>query len=175
MKRVVIEPPAFLSMIVSAVETYKLENYGLLLGYKLNYGYVIEHAIPIVSAKRSPFSVELNRKRERRVIEIIKNLQMGLEIIGDFHSHTGLKNLPAEAVPSPDDLDTMERGKVYIIISVNESPFKSQAFSKWSYLNEGTGIKGTVWGLNIEVKAYELVSETKFHELKLICPVAAGV
>ena len=175
MKRVVIEPPAFLSMIISTVETYKLENYGLLLGYKLNYGYVVEHAVPIISAKRSPFSVELNRKRERRVDEIIKNLQMGLEVIGDFHSHTGLKNLPAESVPSPEDLDTMERGKVYIVISVNESTFRSQAFSKWSYLKEGKGVRGTVWGLNIEVKAFELANEAEFKELKIICPVAAGI
>ncbi len=175
MKKVIIEPPAFLSMVISTVETYKLENYGLILGYKLNYGFVIEHAIPVISAKRSAFSVALNRKREKRVQEMIKNVQMGLEVIGDFHSHAGLKNLPAEAIPSPDDMSTMERGKVYVIISANESPFKQRAFSSWQYIPGALGVRGTVWGLNIEVKAFELKTEETFQELRIICPLAVGI
>ncbi|MEO0246536.1 MAG: Mov34/MPN/PAD-1 family protein [candidate division WOR-3 bacterium] len=175
MKRLVIEPPAFLSMIVSTVETYKLENYGLLLGYKLTYGFVVEHAIPIISAKRSVYSVGFNKKRERRVLEIIRNVQMGLEVVGDFHSHTGLKNWPAEPVPSPDDVASMERGKVYIIISVNESRFTKVAFSSWQYIQEGTGLKATLLGLEMVMKAYEYTGDDKVSELRVICPLATGI
>ncbi|HOP31807.1 MAG TPA: Mov34/MPN/PAD-1 family protein [Candidatus Hydrothermia bacterium] len=175
MKRVIIEPPAFLSMVVSTVETFKLENYGLALGYKLNYGFVIEHAIPIVSAKRSTFYVASNKRREQRVREMINNFQMGLEVIGDFHSHTGLKNSPASATPSSDDLGTMERGKLYVILAANESPFNKRAFSSWKYIPGGFGVRGTSWGLNIELRAFELWGEDEYRELKVICPLAAGI
>ncbi len=175
MKKLIIEPPAFLSMVISTVETYKLENFGLLLGYKLNYGFVVEHSIPLISAKRSVYSVEFNKRREKRVREIITNVQMGLEVVGDFHSHTGLKNWPAEPIPSPDDVSTMEKGKVYLIISVNESKFSSSAFSSWQYLPEGSGLKATVLGLDIIIKAYEYAGDEKVGELKIICPLATGI
>jgi len=175
MKKLIIEPPAFLSMIISTVETYKLENYGLLLGYRLNYGFVVEHAIPLVTAKRSAYSVEFNRKREKRVREIIENVKMGLEVVGDFHSHTGLKNWPAEPIPSPEDIEFMERGKVYIIVSVNESPFTRRAFSNWQYMADGAGLKATLLGLDFKIKAYEYIGPEKVKEVKIICPLAVGV
>lgn len=56
---------AFIGMVLSAVEVYKKEYMGALLGYNLRKRIVVEYAIPYQTAKRKPTEVEPNWSREK--------------------------------------------------------------------------------------------------------------
>ena len=48
-----ITEPALLHLIVSSIETYKKETFGLLLGEVHKKHYLIKEAIPVQTAKRA--------------------------------------------------------------------------------------------------------------------------
>ncbi len=43
---------AFLSVVLSSIEAYKKECYGLLLGYRTDTDWLVEYAIPYQTATR---------------------------------------------------------------------------------------------------------------------------
>lgn len=169
-KQVLIKEGAFLNMIVSAAETFKLETYGILLGYRTETGYTVEYAIPLVTPERSPYHIKPNPRREARIKELISSLQLGVEIIGDFHSHTQLKDVKALPIPSPDDIAGMEEGNVYIIIAINEK----ERDVEWQH-NVDDSISGTLENFHLKMRAFEMRGKRQYRSLKVICPVATGI
>ena len=80
--------------LISAIEVYKKECFGILLGYRDSSNiYIIEHAISYQTAQRTHTSVEKNQPRIANAFnKFLANLPH-LSLIGDFHSHTGWGDL----------------------------------------------------------------------------------
>lgn len=166
---ILIEPPAFISMILSAIEVFHLETYGLLLGNR-GERIVIEHALSLQSAERAIYAVKPNPKREERIKELSEKMGLGLELLGDFHSHTEIGTNKAKPVPSLEDIANMIEGDVHIIIAVN----KSEKRKHW-HLNRDKTISGTLGGFHIKVSAYYAWGTWKYYKLRVICPIATGL
>jgi proteasome lid subunit RPN8/RPN11 len=91
---VYISQNAFWGLLISAVEVYKRECFGLLIGYR---------------DRRSSDEIE-------RFLENIPHLS----VIGDFHSHTMWGISRAASHPSETDRQGMSPRNVYVIVSVND-------------------------------------------------------
>src|SRR3990167_2779569 len=77
----------FMGMVLSTVEVYKKECFGLLLGYRTAEKYVVEHAIPYQSVKRGHNFAELRSDKWQLMQEVLKHFPR-LDVLGDYHSHT---------------------------------------------------------------------------------------
>lgn len=78
---------AFVGLVLSAIEVYRKECLGSLLGYNIPNRIVVEYVIAYQSARRRPTGVEPDWKREPRVQEILPN-RIQLHHVGYFRSHT---------------------------------------------------------------------------------------
>src|SRR5207245_6493315 len=108
------------ALLISTVEVYKRECFGLLLGYRDTGNvtgniYIVEHAISYQTANRRHTSVEKNGRASRRMEKFLANLPH-LSLIGDFHSHTGWGDLKGVGNLSSQDVIDMIHGNVYVII-----------------------------------------------------------
>jgi proteasome lid subunit RPN8/RPN11 len=168
-KEVLIEPPAFISMILSAVEVFHLESYGLLLGNR-GERFVVEHALPLQSAKREIYGVSPRKDREERIRELSEGMGLGIELLGDFHSHTEIGKSKAKPIPSLEDIAFMVEGNIYIILAVN----KSRKREHWR-ANLDKTLSGTLGGYHIKLSAYLVWKGWRYHKLKIVCPIATGM
>ena len=136
---VYISANAFWALLISAIEVYKRECFGLLLGYRdSNNIYIVEHAISYQTANRSHTSVEKNGRASRRIDKFLGNLPH-LSLIGDFHSHTGWGDLKGVGNLSTQDIYDMSPDNLYIIIVANDK----RRSGAWQYNGDGT-LSGTV-------------------------------
>ena len=108
-----ISQNAFWGLLISAVEVYKRECFGLLIGYRDRRGgeemYIVEHALPFQSAGRKHRGVVSNPRAHRRIERFLRNIPQ-LSVIGDFHSHTMWDNRAASR-PSDTDLEGDDQGE----------------------------------------------------------------
>jgi proteasome lid subunit RPN8/RPN11 len=169
-KEVLIEPPAFLSMILASAEVFRKECFGLLLGNRGFDRYVIEHAFAVQTAQRSLYWSKPNEKREARITELSKRLSLGVELLGDFHSHCQLGSSKALAKPSTEDVAFMEAERVYIILALN----KTKQNIMWGQNIDKT-ISGTLGDYHFRIGAYIAWGTWKYYKLKVICPIATGI
>jgi hypothetical protein len=94
---VYISSNAFWALLISAIEVYKRECFGLLIGYRDSGNiYIVEHAISYQTANRRHTSVEKNGRASKRMEKFLANLPH-LSLVGDFHSHTGWGDLKRRA------------------------------------------------------------------------------
>src|SRR5207247_10724154 len=136
---VYISSNAFWALLISTVEVYKRECFGLLLRYRdKNNIYIEDHAISYQTANRRHTSVEKNGRASRRMEKFLANLPH-LSLIGDFHSHTGWGDLKGVGNLSSQDVIDMIHGNLYVIIVANDK----RRSSAWQYNGEGT-LSGTV-------------------------------
>src|SRR5262245_51829918 len=72
---VYISANAFWALLISAIEVYKKECFGILLGYRDSSNiYIVEHAISYQTAYRKHTSVEKNGRASRRIQKFLANL-----------------------------------------------------------------------------------------------------
>ena len=117
---VYISSNAFWALLISAIEVYKRECFGLLLGYRDTNNYIVEHAISYQTANRRHTSVEKNGRASRRIEKFLANLPH-LSLIGDFHSHTGWGDLKGVGNLSTQDVIDMVHGNLYVVIVANDA------------------------------------------------------
>src|SRR5215831_217491 len=117
---VYISANAFWALLISAIEVYKKECFGILLGYRDSSNiYIVEHALSYQTAHRRHTSVEKNSRASRRIQKFLGNLPH-LSMIGDFHSHTGWGDLKGVGILSAQDVVDMTSEHVSIIIVAND-------------------------------------------------------
>lgn len=168
----------FMGLILSSVEVYKKECFGLLLGYRTPNKYIVEHAIPYQSARRGHKWIELRSDKWKVIQEVVKNFPK-LDMIGDFHSHTMYRDVKAEVSLSEDDIIHMYPDELQLVIAVNEN----RRFMPWTSNPDHT-ISGTINGFHFKVAAYYFPQEennhnnkknsTSLHTAKIICPFVMG-
>lgn len=166
---VYISANAFWALLISAVEVYKRECYGILLGYRDSSNiYIVEHAISYQTANRRHTSVERNNRASKRMHTFLENLPH-LSLIGDFHSHTGWGDLKGVGAPSSADVVDMVPDNLYIIIVANDK----RRNSSWSYNGDGT-LSGTVDDYHFRLGAYYLNEFSRSRRASIFCPYAIG-
>lgn len=166
-----ISANAFWGLLISAIEVYKKETYGLLIGYRdQNNMFIIEHALPHQTARRTHLSVRKNTRAEKRMGSFLKNMPH-LSVIGDFHSHTGWGELKSVSQPSRTDVGDMKPNAIYIILEVNDKK-RSQA---WGYTADGS-LAGTADDYHFKINAYYLsgVNQNRVKRANIFCPYAIG-
>jgi proteasome lid subunit RPN8/RPN11 len=169
-KELLIEPPAFISMILASAEVFRKECFGLLLGNRGIERYVVEHAFAVQTAERSLYWSRPNEKREARITELSKRLSLGVELLGDFHSHCQLGKSKAISKPSMEDISFMEEGNIYIILALN----KTDKNIMWGQ-NQDKTISGTLGNYHFRIGGYIAWGTWKYYKLRVICPIATGI
>src|SRR5258706_3029455 len=88
-----ISQNAFWGLLISAVEVYKRECFGLLIGYRDRKGpedmYIVEHAVAYQTAGRRHKGVVSNPRAHRRIERFLRAIPQPSGI-GGFHSPTML-------------------------------------------------------------------------------------
>ena len=166
---VYISANAFWALLVSAIEVYKKECFGILLGYRDNGDiYIVEHAISYQTAQRKHTSVEKNRRASARIQKFLANLPH-LSLIGDFHSHTGWGDLKGVGHPSTQDVIDMATEHLYIIIVANDK----RRSAPWQYTGDGS-LTGTVDEYHFRINAHYLDEHSRARRANIFCPYAIG-
>jgi proteasome lid subunit RPN8/RPN11 len=167
-----ISQNAFWGLLISAVEVYKRECFGLLIGYRDRSAgkdsYIIEHAIPFQTAGRRHKGVVTNPRAHQRIERFLDGLPQ-LSVIGDFHSHTMWGYSRAATRPSETDLASMTPGNVYVIVSINDRLRERP----WKYNDDGS-LSGTSDEHHFRVTAYVMGENRDARRLPLVCPYAIG-
>ena len=167
-----ISQNAFWGLLISAVEVYKRECFGLLIGYRDRKGaqdmYIVEHALPFQTAGRKHKGVVSNPRAHRRIERFLRTIPQ-LSVIGDFHSHTMWGYNRAASVPSDTDLEGMTPENVYIIVSVNDR-LREVA---WSY-NDDQSLSGTTDDHYFRLTAYTVTAAGEPRRTAILCPYAIG-
>ena len=167
-----VSQSAFWGLLISAVEVYKRECFGLIIGYRDRKGpdqrYIIEHAVPYQSAGRRHRTVVNNPRAHRRIERFLRSIPQ-MSVIGDFHSHTMWGYSRAASHPSDTDLEGMTPENVYIIVSINdrlrEVPF--------NYNDDGS-LSGTTDDHYFRLTAYAVTSGGEPRRMPILCPYAIG-
>ena len=167
-----ISQNAFWGLLISAVEVYKRECFGLLIGYRDRRGpeemYIVEHALPFQSAGRKHRGVVSNPRAHRRIERFLSNIPQ-LSVIGDFHSHTMWGYSRAASRPSDTDLEGMTKENVYVIVSINDR-LREVA---WNYNDDGS-LSGTTDDHYFRLTAYTMTAAGEPRRTTILCPYAIG-
>ena len=150
----------FVGLVLSSVEVYKKECFGLLLGYKTPKKYIVEHAVPYQSARRGHKWIELRGDKWKIIQEVVHHFPK-LDMLGDFHSHTMYRDVRADVVLSEEDVVDMYPDELQIVLAVNE--FKRSM--PWTS-NPDQSVSGTINGFHFKIAAYYLPSEGSDDNIK---------
>src|SRR5213593_1433289 len=168
-----VSQSAFWGLLISAVEVYKRECFGLLIGYRDRKGpeqrYIIEHAVPYQSAGRRHRTVTNNPRAHRRIERFLRSIPQ-MSVIGDFHSHTMWGYSGAASSLSETDIAGMKSENVYVILSVNDRLREV----RWSYNDDGS-LSGTTDDHLFRLTAYTVTPARGARRLGGVCPSAVGV
>ncbi|MEN3045305.1 MAG: Mov34/MPN/PAD-1 family protein [Candidatus Hydrothermales bacterium] len=168
----ILKPPAFLEIILASAESYHSECYGIMLGYVNEKEVVVEDAQVLQDVKKSPYGVTPFPKREKRLIQLIKSLNLdNLNVIGDFHSHPMIGDVKGKPVPSGDDILDMKVGFTYLIVAINES----KRNRRWSYNEKRKVLKGSIFNFNFEISAYYCHKNLGYKKLQINCPFLMAI
>jgi hypothetical protein len=165
-----INETAFLGLVLSSIEAFKKECYGLLLGYRTDDKIVVEFAIPYQTAERGHTMVVPNWWRDQRVRACLQFLSH-LELLGTFHSHASWGNLRANPRLSDWDAQTMDEGNVEIIVAVNDLLRRSA----WRNIDGGRQLAGSLSDFSLSLAAYyRNGNHRRPVRTQIRCPYALG-
>ncbi len=167
-----ISQNAFWGLLISAVEVYKRECFGLLIGYRDRRGpdemYIVEHAVAYQTAGRRHKGVVSNPRAHKRIERFLSNIPQ-LSVIGDFHSHTMWGYSRAASHPSDTDVAGMVPENVYVIVSVNDRLREVP----WNYNDDGS-LSGTTDDHYFRLTAYTVTASGEPRRTSILCPYAIG-
>jgi len=166
---VYLSEKAFLGLVLSAIEVYKKECIGALLGYNAYRRIVVEYVIPFQAAERKPSQAEMNWKRELKIKEILSKICQ-LKHVGYFHSHTQWGKIKGETKLSDDDIKNMEPLQIEIIIAVNDA--KKEI--KWNTSVSGEELYGTIGRYYLKLACYYKSKKGRIKRYKILCPYVLG-
>lgn len=166
--RVYLAENAFIDLLLSSAEVYKKECFGFLLGYKLEDRFIVEHAFTVQTANRRHKGVEYNRKNHKKIEPILSRLDK-LQKIGDFHSHTQFGSAKGLASPSEEDILSMVRNHIYLIVAINNN----EKTMPWAENRDGT-ISGSVGDFFFKISAHFLNGDASAKRAVIHCPFPPG-
>lgn len=165
--------PAFLTIVSSSVEVFRKETLGYLIGIKGEDKWMVEYAIPYQTTESSYAHASVDEARVTRINDILSSVSQGIELIGDFHSHTVFGDSPAKVIPSDTDLMSTIPGDLNIICAVN---LKKRSVD-WHETERGI-LVGTIGEYRIEIGGYyvaEACIGRQYQRIAIRCPAATGI
>jgi proteasome lid subunit RPN8/RPN11 len=160
---------AFTGMVLAALEAFRKESYGLLLGQSTTRGLVVQYAVPYQTAQRHTSWVRRNEPAHRRMEGFLRNLHH-LNLIGDFHSHTQRGERRALCQLSSVDKGGMRKNDVCIVIALNPR----QKYRRWKSNSDGS-LSGTVEDFFVKIGAWQIGQNGNAGRAALSCPFAVGL
>jgi proteasome lid subunit RPN8/RPN11 len=148
-------------MIWSALEVFKKECMGFILGFKPNKNnknYFVTEACPYQSLRRRKNTeVELSQRTWERFDRLFfqKLVEIFPKCLGDFHSHPEWGTLKPSGELSDRDVEGFIKSGVDLEIVISISSRK-KGHVLWESLPDGS-VKGSFDGRNFELNAYTLV------------------
>jgi hypothetical protein len=162
---------AFIDMTIASIEVYHDECLGLLLGHNTRNRIVVEHAIVLQSAKRSPTGVEPSWNRETKVRAAVTKL-MHLKPLGYFHSHTQWGSSKGLIGLSDLDKESMEPTEIELLVAVNDAKSRS----RWHDVDE-MDLAGSIGDWHLRIAAYYKRKRGRNSDIaryRILCPYALG-
>jgi len=159
---------AFTGMVLAALEAFRKESYGLLLGQTTTRGVVVQYAVPYQTARRHTSWVQRNEPAHRRMEVFLKNLHH-LNLIGDFHSHTVRGEHKALCRLSAVDKEGLRRNDVCLVVALNPR----QKYQPWKSNHDGS-LSGTVQDFFVKIGAWYGGENGHPGRAVLQCPFAVG-
>ncbi len=160
---VTLSREAFIIMVISAIETYKKETFGLLVGSAHKKHYMIRHAIPHQKAQRAYEFVNIKARDVNRINAALGCMTDQL-LVGDYHAHPeGPEHL------SPFDKEEFKKSGTPLAVIVIVK--KTMRRHKWRR-NEDMSISGSigkVWWIKIHAYEYDKKLD-RIHGIKIVCP-----
>ncbi len=148
--QVYLNENVFMGMVLSSVEVFKKECFGLLLGYRSGGKYIVEHAIPYQSVRRGHNWAELRSDKWKILQEILRHFPK-LDILGDYHSHTMYRDVRARVALSEDDITYMEPQELQVVIAINQH--EQRRARSWA-VNSDRTISGWIDRYHFRIAAY---------------------
>ena len=156
-----IEPSALINLVLSAVEKYKKETIGLLIGKREESVFSVKGAF---SEQGTHTTYSFSYHNEKFIKKIQEDWTFHQwTIIGDYHSHTQRGQARALPTPSGEDIADMNKYKLYLIIAINEN----KKYKIWKHSSKI--ITGKFGKHDIEIAAYILKNGDKSLRVKLLC------
>jgi len=164
MADVIVRNEAFINMLVSSLEVYKKEAYGVLLGKRMGNDYIVRQAFTYQSARRHYDWVVMDPKRRNRIDLLLRHL-MRNQFIGDYHSHIDWPSHLSEE-------DKREMREEEIPLSLLLLVKDASRRSKWRFLASDRSLTGTVADRYfVKLYAFEYDPEVgRIRKLRVRCP-----
>ncbi len=160
---------AFTGIVLAALEAFRKECYGLLLGQQINNGLVVQYAVPYQTAERHTTWVRRNEPAHQRMEKFLRNLHH-LNLIGDFHSHTQRSGHRALCRLSAEDKKGLALDDLCLIVAINHR----QKYQPWKVNRDGS-LSGTVEDHFLKIGAWHGGHNGDRARAQLLCPFAVGL
>lgn len=158
---------AFVGLLVSTVEVYRRECFGILLGHREPDRIMVDFVVPYQSAVRKFQEVHMDWQRGQRVAEAVRATSRW-ELVGDYHSHPMYGEKKATTKLSRTDHESFHEDGTSIIVAINDGHRQH----RWGYVKGGL-ISGTINGYSIRMATYHKDGDAVIR-VPLICPYAVG-
>jgi len=166
---VYLSDKAFLGLVLSAIEVYRRECMGALLGYNAYNKIVVEYAIPYQTAERKPRQVEISWKRESRIREILPKICQ-LKHVGYFHSHPQWGQKKGDTKLSEIDIRDMAPTQIEIVVAINNAKKRIT----WNTSSSGKELYGTIGKYYLKLACYYKSKNGKIRQYRILCPYVLG-
>jgi len=158
---------AFVGLVVSTIEVYRKECFGVLLGQSTPGRVLVDFVVPYQTANRKFREVHVDLMRSQRV-EVAVRTTSRRECLGDYHSHPMYGTVRTTTALSKDDRKFFKDGNVAVVVAINDSARKR----RWHYVRGGA-VSGTVNGYNIRIAGYWKANGS-IERAPIHCPYAIG-
>jgi hypothetical protein len=160
---------AFVGLLVSTIEVYRKECFGILLGHREPERIMVDFVVPYQSAVRKFQEVHVTWHRSQRVAEAVRKTSRW-ELVGDYHSHPMWGDKTATTKLSRADHQDFRPDGVSVITAINDGHRQR----RWGYVKGGI-ISGSINGYALRIAAYHKEKEgDAIIRVPLLCPYAVG-
>jgi proteasome lid subunit RPN8/RPN11 len=170
--RLYLSENAFLGVVLAAVEVFNKECLGILTGYRSGgTGVVVQRAVALQSAARTPGEVRPNIAARRRVSQALASLSTLERPLGWFHSHPNQRLEPALHHLSAADGDSLDVGEMELVAAI----WPRRRSQVWSYNPRTHTLAGSLGDHNLKLTAWlKTDAGRRPTALEIYCPFAHG-
>ena len=170
--RLYLSENAFLGVALSAVEVFNKECLGILMGYRSGgSGIVVQRAVALQSAARTPKEVRPNQAARERVRRALGSLTTLEQPLGWFHSHPNQRLEPALHHLSATDRASLDLGEIEVLAAI----WPRRRSLPWSYSPRTRTLSGSLGDYNLKLTAWRQGAPGRRPAaLEVYCPFARG-
>ena len=143
---------AFQNILLSAIEVFKKECLGYLVGYR-GEEWIVWNAAPYQTAERSFVTTEVQLQKVECVARFAELFLPGLEVIGDYHSHAQWGTRLRRPLPSEMDRVDARPNMLSLIVAVNELPERAEE-ARWRVERAHRVLRGELGKYHFELAGY---------------------